>query len=313
MIFYFYGENSYAISKQVAVIKNSYIKKTGGDADMEVFEMNERSLSDLLNALAVMPMFVSSRLLIVRELGTHKLQKDKLEALLASVSESTNVVFIDTNVDKRSVYYKMLSKLKNAKEFRLLSPHELLVWVKKLVDKTTNSTGSIDNRTINVLIQRVGNDEWQLEQEIIKLCNYSPEITIASIDELVVPNLQQTAFMMTDAITRKDTKTALELYARLAIDGVADQMILGAIVYQYRVMVLAKDNEGQGTAAWQKELSISPYAASKAQNLVRNTDTSELKRVYQLIIESDYAVKSGQKVSSDAMQELIFVLAQPNL
>jgi len=308
MIFYFYGENSYAISKQVTVIKNSYIKKTGGDADMEIFEMNERPLSDLLNALAVMPMFVSSRLLIVRELGTHKLQKEKLETLLASVSESTNVVFIDTNVDKRSVYYKMLSKLKNAKEFRLLSSHELVVWVKKLVDTTTNSTGSIDNRTINVLIERVGNDEWQLEQEIIKLCNYSPEITITSIDELVVPNLQQTAFMMTDAITRKDAKTALNLYGRLAIDGVADQMILGAIVYQYRVLVLAKDNEGKSTT-WQKELSISPYAASKAQNIVRNTDMSELKRAYQLIVESDYAVKSGQKVSSDAMQELIFALA----
>ncbi len=306
MIFYFYGDNSYAIAKQVAKIKQSYIGKTGGDADMEVFEMSERTLSDLLNALAVVPMFVSSRLLIVKDLAGHKLQKDKLDELIASSAESTNLVIIDTQVDKRSVYFKTLSKLKNAKNFNLLSPHDLVNWVKKLVQE---NSGSIDNRTINVLIERVGNDQWQLEQEIAKLCNYSQEITVASIDELVVPNLHQTAFMMIDSITRGDVAKATQLYKNLRVAGEADQMILGAITYQYRTMVLAKDNETQGNE-WQKELSISPYAATKAQNLVRNRDMSQLAMAYQLIVDADFGVKSGKIESGVAIEMLIYQLSQ---
>lgn len=306
MIFYFYGENSYAIAKQVAKIKQTYVGKTGGDADMEVFEMSERTLSDLLNALAVVPMFVSSRLLVVKDLAGHKLQKNKLDELIANSAESTNLVIIDTQVDKRSVYFKTLSKLKNAKNFNLLSPHELVNWVKKLVQE---NGGTIDNRTINVLIERVGNNQWQLEQEIAKLCSYSKEISVEAVDELVVPNLHQTAFMMIDSITRGDTAKATQLYKNLRVAGEADQMILGAITYQYRTMVLAKDNETQGNE-WQKELSISPYAATKAQNLVRNRDMSQLAMAYQLIVDADFGVKSGKLESGGAIEMLIFRLSQ---
>ncbi len=305
MIFYFYGDNSYAIAQRIADIKAQYIKKTGGDADLETFDMSERNLSDLLNALSVVPMFVTSRLIIVRELSTHKLSADKIEALLKAIPDTTNVIITDRVVDKRSVYFKTLSKLKSAKNFTLLSPAQLVAWVKQEIEKCS---AEADNRTISVLIERVGNDQWQLRNEITKLAAYNSKITTQSIDELVVPNLQQTAFMMTDAITRHDAKRATELYNNLALSGEADQKILGAIVYQYRVLVLAKDNEGKGST-WQKDLGISPYASAKAQNLVRNMSMTQLQQAYQLIVDSDYSVKSGERASRDAMEDLIYKLS----
>ena len=78
MIFYFYGDNSYAKAQQITKIKSTYISKTGGSADMEVFDMSERTMSDLLNSLAVVPMFVSSRLIVVKNLSTLKLEKEKI-------------------------------------------------------------------------------------------------------------------------------------------------------------------------------------------------------------------------------------------
>jgi len=306
MIFYFYGENSYAIKQRIDAIKAQYVSKMGGDGDMQSLDMTERPLSDLLNALGVMPMFVSSRLLIVRGLNSHKLQKDQVEKLLKSVSDSTTVIIVDDHPDKRSVYFKSLSKIKNAKSFMSLAPHLLVAWVK---DRVEQLEGSIDNPTITLLIERVGADQWQLSQELQKLCAYDSTITKESIDELVVPNLQQTAFMMIDAIMQKNAKKAAELYDRLHTAGEADQMILGAIVYQYRVLVLAKDNEGKGSS-WQKELGISPYAATKAQNLVRNSTMPQLKNAYQRIVNTDMSIKTGMQTSTDAMQQLIIDLIQ---
>ena len=157
MIFYFYGDNSYAIAKEVEHIKQGYVKKTGADSDMEVFEMSVRPLSDLLNSLAVVPMFVSSRLLVVHDLSTHKLQKDALQKLLDCVPDSTNVIFVDSQIDKRSIYFKTFSNLEKAKQFVLLQPQQLGAWVSLQAAK---HNATIDKRTINVLIERVGNDQW---------------------------------------------------------------------------------------------------------------------------------------------------------
>ncbi len=305
MIFYFYGENSFAISQRIDDIKQQYVKKTGGSSDMETFDMSERNLSDLLNSLAVVPMFVSSRLIIVRDLSTQKLSADKLQELLDTIPSSTNIIITDSKVDKRSVYFKKLSKQKNSKNFALLMPVQLVGWVKQEIEKYH---AKADNRTISLLIERVGSDQWQLLNEIKKLALYNPQITAESIDELVVPNLQQTAFMITDAIIRGEGRKAVKLYHNLSLLGEPDQKILGAIVYQYRVLVLAKDNQSSSNK-WIKELGVSPYAATKAQNLVRNIKMDKLKTAYQLIVECDLSVKTGERDSRDAMEDLIYKLS----
>lgn len=304
MIFYFYGDNSYAKAQQITKIKSTYISKTGGSADMEVFDMSERTMSDLLNSLAVVPMFVSSRLIVVKNLSTLKLEKEKIEKFIASVPDSTNIIIDDRSVDKRSVYFKTLSKLSGAKEFSPLSPHQLVAWIKKIA---TDSAAQIENNVINVLIDRVGSDQWQLEQEILKLSSYSKTITISSIDEMVVPRLSQTAFMMIDCIGRGDPRRATELYNNLSLAGEADQKILGAIIYQYRVMALVK--QGGDVSDWQKELSISPYAITKSRNLVRNMDLAKIKKAYGLILSSDLSVKTGIQDSNSAMLDLIYNLS----
>jgi DNA polymerase-3 subunit delta len=306
MLIYLYGENEFAIKQKIDSIKAQYVDKTGGDADMQTFDMSEHNLSDLLNAFSVVPMFVSSRLFIVRNLDILKLTKDQLHKLIDAVSDSTNVVVVDSKPDKRSVYFKAISKLKNAKYFGNLSPQKLVSWIR---DRTQELGGSIDNTAINLLIERVGNDQWQLDQELRKLTNFNSQITKESIEQLVVPNLTQSAFMMIDAIVRKDAKKASEIYEHLITQGEADQMILGAITYQYRMMVLAKDNVGKGSE-WQKELSVSPYAATKAQNLIKNIDMEKLKTAYQSIVDADMAIKTGELESHDALRDLIVKLSR---
>jgi len=306
MLIYLYGENQYAIKQKIDGIKRQYVDKTGGDADMQTFDMSDHNLSDLLNAFSVVPMFVSSRLFVVRNLDLLKLSKDQLDKLIDSISDSTNVVVVDTKPDKRSVYFKAISKLKNAKYFGALTPQQLVNWIK---ERAKELGGNIDNTAVSLLIDRVGNDQWQLDQELQKLTNFNSRINKESIEQLVVPNLSQSAFMMIDAIFRKDTKKAASIYENLIVQGEADQMILGAITYQYRILVLAKDNLGKGND-WQKELGVSPYAVTKAQNLIKNIEMEQLRSAYQSIIDTGMAIKTGELNSHDALRDLILKLSK---
>ncbi len=289
MVFYLYGDNSYEIANRLSSIKTQFLRKAGGGADMQTFDMSEHALSDLLNALNVVPMFSSSRLLIVKNLAVMKLQKEQISKLLQSISSTTNVVFLDTSVDKRSIHYKEFIRLKNAREFKLLSLPQLVVWVKSEVEK---HNATIDNRTINVLIETVGLDQWQSSSEIQKLANYSPQVTVENIELLVSANLDQNAFKMTDALLNKNVTQAMSIYKTLKQTQEPDQKILGAIVYQYRTLVVAHESLHSNTVP-PASLSISPYALSKAKNSVKHLELSQLKKAYGHIVDADIAIKTG--------------------
>lgn len=306
MIFYFYGENSFAIQQQLHALTEQYQKKTGGSLEIERFDMSSDPLSKLLNSLGVVPMFASSRLLIVRDFGLLKLEKAKLEQMLGMVSESTILVLIDSNPDKRSVVYKALSSLKNAKKFDNLSQPQLVGWIRKLV---ANEDATIDNRTISVLIEKVGFDQWQLQNEIQKLVNYNPTITIDSIDKLVVPNVEYSVFVMTDALAKQQVGRAVDTYRSLVAQNEPDQKILGAIMYQYRVLALCKIHEGD-TSGWAKQFGLAPYAVSKSQSIARTLTLDKIKAAYKAIIYADMTIKTGQSSSNAALEELLITLGK---
>ena len=306
MIFYFYGENSFAIQQQLNALSEQYQKKAGGSLEIERFDMSSDPLSKLLNSLGVIPMFASSRLLIVRDFGLLKLEKAKLEQMLGMVSESTILVLIDSNPDKRSAVYKVLSSLKNAKKFDNLSQPQLVGWIQKLV---ANEGATIDNRTISVLIEKVGFDQWQLQNEIQKLVNYNQTITVDSIDKLVVPNVEYSVFVMTDALAKQQVGRAVDTYRSLVAQNEPDQKILGAIMYQYRVLALCKIHEGD-TSGWAKQFGLAPYAVSKSQSIARTLTLDKIKAAYKAIIYADMTIKTGQSSSNAALEELLITLGK---
>ncbi len=306
MIFFFYGDNSFAMRREIERIRTHYIAKSGGDSSFEVFDLNERSLDELIRSVAIAPLFATSRLIIVRGLAKNKLSPDLVEQLLDSVPDSTVMIIEEREIDRRGKVFKRLAKLpsKNVKQFNILSPPELWRWVMQDVKK---QGGEISSDVARLLVDRVGTDQWQLEQEITKLINYDAHITVESIEQLVMPNSDQTIFMLIDTIVAQDSLAALKLYRQLIHGGVSDQQILAMLNWHYRNLALAYDNQG-GSKAWIKEFKISPYAAQKAERQVYNIDLSELSRAYKYIVEADLAIKTGVKSSQSALEDLIYQL-----
>ncbi len=305
MIFFFYGENSFAMRREVERIRRHYTKKSGGDTGLEIFDLSEKSYDELTSSISIQPLFSSSRLIIVRNLAKNKLALEKIDQLMAAVPESTILIIEERDIDRRSKAFKLLSKLPtgNTKDFKLLSSSQLARWVQSEVEQLG---GRIDSATTNLLVDRVGHDQWQLEQEIKKLVSYATTISPESINKLVVANSDQTIFMLIEALANRDIRQAFDLYHKLARDGVADQQIIAMINWHYRNLALACAN--RGGIGWAKDFGISPYAAQKASRLARNFDIEEVALAYKHIIEADFAIKSGIKSSQTAIEDLIYQL-----
>jgi len=306
MILFFYGENSYAMRQEVERLKGHYAKKSDGDLNLEVIDMAEHSVGSLLDALAVMPLLASSRFIILRGLGDNKKAVEKIDEILASVADSTVLLIEEPKVDRRSSYFKKLSALKQAKEFKQLSDVALRDWI---VQQAQRHGGTVSPALAMSLLRRVGNDQWQLAQEIQKLVAYDKNVTQAAIDELVVANVEQTIFELTDAVVAQNLDRAMSTYKNLVRQGVADQQIIAMLVGQYRNIVLAHDNAGQGSG-WAKQFGIKPYPAEKAMQVAMKMTLDDLRRAYALIVEADYSIKTGMLDSSSATQNLIIALCR---
>lgn len=303
MILYLYGENSFAINRQVGLIKQKYQQSTGQEGDLQNIDVSEKGIGELLSSLAVMPMFVSSRLIIARNLAAAKPAAEQIDEIINNTAESTNLVIIDPKPDKRTIMYKSLSKQKGAKEFKALRGHELVKWVISEVQKLD---AKISNQDATYLVNLVGEDQWTLSNEIEKLANYNPEITKATIDELATPSLENNTFILTEALAKRDLKRVINLYNQLKLQGHADQMILGAIIYQYRSLLLANLNDPELISAYK----MSPYSISKAKALASKMTLNDIKNAYKAIADVDLSIKTGDLPSSEAMNKLFYALCK---
>ncbi|MDP4038881.1 MAG: DNA polymerase III subunit delta [bacterium] len=304
MILYFYGPNSYLIRQTVNDLKKKYVNKSGNDFNLLKLDMSEAHLSELVDAITTQPLLAHSRLVIVQNLSSNKIVVEKIKEIIRIVPESTILVIEESEPDRRSAYFKYLVKNVQAKEFIKLPETKLIQWIK---DGTKKLGGNIEPSVVKYLIQKIGDDMWQLKNEIDKLVSYQSQITIENIDRLVVPNMEQTIFELTDAVADKNLKKAMGTYKNLGIKGVSDQQILAMLNWQYRNLVLAFDNLGRGRD-WANEFGISSFVASKSTQLAAKVEMNDLKKAYRKIVAADLSIKTGQKDSNVALEELILKL-----
>lgn len=279
------------------------MSKTGSDMGLERIDGQNVTADVLLNALTAVPFLATSRLVIIEDLGSNKGLASKIDELIRDVPETTVALFYETEVDQRTAYYKtMISKAKPVK-FESLTSSGLSRWVRLEVERLK---GQIDTAAIAKLIDIVGDDQWRLEQEIMKLVNYRARVSVESVDAMVIQTPQQTIFDLVEAMSGKRVKTAVSIFRDLIAQRTNEVYILSMIIWQLRNLLLAKTAGAITQVELAKRAGMSPYVAGKA--LVRQRDFSEedLQQAFLAAIRTDYELKSGQGEPEELVERLIY-------
>ncbi len=306
MIFFFCGPNTFASRRKMDEIVARYTKKTGSDFGLERINGSEVSYKDLEAALLAVPLLSSSRLVIIDRLSENKAVSPRVEELLDKIPESTVAIFYEAEVDERSLYFKAMHKKAKGVKFAQPDKNQLAAWIGREVEKLG---GKVDRPTIHLLIERAGEDQWRLEQEIVKLVSYQKEVTVDVIEKLVVSNEHQDVFKLVEAVAGHQTKKALGVYRGLLSDQVGEVYILSMIIWQLRNLLLAKTAGNLTPPELAKKAGMSPYVAGKVMAARRNYEEEDLKEAYLLAIDTDYRVKSGQGEPSWLVEDLIYKLS----
>jgi DNA polymerase III delta subunit-like protein len=156
---------------------------------------------------------------------------------------------------------------------------------------------------VGQLASAVGTDTERIDQEIKKLAAYAAGAAVSAEDvhALVSGAIEADVFELTQAVVRKDAKTALGTLERLLADGNVPQQILALLLWQFRVLLFASAMKTSADAErMAKAIRTTPGAISRATAFARRVTRSEVIRAYEAMYATDQVIKTGRADSDVA-------------
>ena len=270
--------------------------------DASLREFNETSFSlagtDVQQAIAAaeqLPMMAARRVVQIRDFG--KLREADEEALmryLARPVESSVVIFVADELDKRRKLSKTLLDACSAIEFASLTDTELADWAKKRLKDLKVQT---DERTLHQIVALVGSDVRTLSNELEKLATAalgSGLITMEMVDTLVGRSRELSNFELADHLIARNRQRALQTLQRLLDDGAEPVMLIGLIGSNYRRLALAKELMSKGAANQEVYRQVGIFGRREEfLATARRADARALARSIERIAAADLAIKTS--------------------
>jgi DNA polymerase-3 subunit delta len=294
MIYFYHGENKFALGRQVDNVIAKFSEQHGVDAITRL-DASETTVQNLIAEIVNVNMFAPRRLIIVRGFENAGDSWEKIGENLDRVSDETDLLIVASKPDKRTKTYKNLLKVAKTREFPLLKPYELKSW---LLDET--KTIKIDADAIDELLLITGGEDDQqarLSAEIAKFQVLKKPVDVDLMRQIVEPNLATNAFAILNlAITGKSQELAAEL-KNLRTSGEDANKFFGLIASQ--VFALAAAVFADSSADTARNLKIHPFQLSKMRDLARElgdlaTAKRRVKKITKILADTDAKMKMSR-------------------
>jgi DNA polymerase-3 subunit delta len=281
------GANSYAVSEALAKIKKDFITKHG-NAGVESYSGEQVEASSVAALLGGATLFASDRLVIIKNVSANKPTAEVLVDFLEKIPESTQLVLVETQIDKRTVFYKTLQKKAEVRELNQPDEYELAKWA---VAYAKEQGGSLDSQTANFLVQQVGVNQMSLKNELDKLIAYDPTIGKEAILELVEKKPEDTVFQLLDSALGGHSQQAVALLGRLEAAHEDPFQIVNMLIWQTHILAVVGSTQAP-EAEVAKAAKFSPFVVKKTRTLARSTASAKLTGILESVAKLDVKLKS---------------------
>lgn len=277
------------------------------------------TLQAFADAVENLPMMAEHTLVQVDDIDLFKLpeaDRAKMAEILKDIPDYCTVVF--TYITAPWKPDKRLKKLWDAidsqglvVEFAKQDQRDLVAWVTRHFAAREKK---ISTENCIYLIDITGGTMTALSGEIEKICAYSsvPEIKRSDIDAVTEPVLEAVVFQMTDLLSAGRYGKALQKLQTLLKMQQEPLAILGAVGSHFRRIGTARVLLDRGKNAYdlQKLCGIPDYPARKIMEAARGFSPAFCKRASELVLETDYQMKTSFDDSTRLLEMLLMNLAQ---
>jgi DNA polymerase-3 subunit delta len=330
LIHILYGADDYSISRELDSIKQSAGDPSLLITNTSVLGGSEVTANDLLVACETVPFLSDKRLVVVYGLlerfaphqpfrGVSKKSESQIinhgvfADIINSLPPSTILVLIENELKESNPLFKMIATQAKVKAFPSLKPQQLREWITARVGE---EGASISPAAITLLMRLIGSNLWIMSSELKKLTLYvdGKQIEERDVKALVSYTQQSNVFSMVDAIVEFNAQKAQTMLQQLLNEGSSPTQLLNMLTRQMRFIVRARELKQQRHS----ETEIRNRLGLTADWLVKKTleqanryTLTRLKQVYQLLVETDLAIKTGKYDGDLALNILVTELCLP--
>jgi len=308
MIIFLYGEDTYRLNQKLNEIITKYKKTFKKRFDLKFYKGKNLNFKDFVDEIQQSSIFTKRKLLVVKDISSNsQFKKEFLKnPKIFTAFEDVILFFEPKEVPETDKFFEFLKKNSKSQKFKLLEGLELKKWTQKEFEKYKSR---IDPLALKKLIDEVGNDLWQLSNEIKKLATFKKgkTVTVKDVELLITPKIKTDIFKTIDAICAGNKREALKLLHKHLEKGENPLYILSMIHFQFRNLLIIKDLIERGVPFYllPKKTGFHPYIIKKSYFLTQKFTIDKLKKIYQKILKIDLKIKKGKITPVLALDSLI--------
>ena len=318
-LYIFHGEEVFLLKHYLQQLHKILLEELTQSFNFHSFNSETFTVQGFADAVEAMPMMAESTLVQVDEIDLFKLEegdRNKIAELLSDVPDWCTVVFsYETTPWKPD---KRLKKLWSALEdnaliveFARQEQRDLIAWVTRHFARHKKR---ISSELCAYLIDITGGTMTALNGEIEKICAYSGAENIhrSDIDAVTEPVLDAVVFQMSDLLSEGRYSAALEKLETLLKMQQEPLAILGAVGNNFRRLGVARTllDRGRNASDLQKLCGLPDYPARKIMDAARNLRSEFCARAVEMVMETDYNMKTSFDDQQRLLELLILQLAQ---
>ena len=306
----------YLLCGEEAFLKQTYKKKLHvaivGDDRMNYnyFEGKNLDVNELVSLANTMPFFSEHRLIVIENSGFFKTSSEELAKYLADMPDTTCIIFVEDEIDKRNKLYKKVKELGYIAEMKRQNSAELSKWAATILSQNGRK---ITPATMNMFLERVGDDMENIRMELEKIISYTMGSDVVTADDVrAITTVQVTnkIFDMVTAITMGKTKQAMDLYEDLLTLREPSMRILFLIARQFNQLLQLSELKASGTdkGTIASKLKIPSFAVAKLVNQAAAFTKDQLISYVKLCVDLEESVKTGRMSDKMAVE---LIISQP--
>ncbi len=311
MILFFYGEETYRSSQNVAQLKKSFLAKNPTGGGLVVFDCEEMcNIMQITQSFGEQNLFAQKKLIIIKNIFSYTKAPEQNQIIDALQFDTDDIIvfFEEGKVRKNASLFKWLqNNAQKVQENLILEGYALEKWIIDIVkDNNKNITGD----AVKELILFVGNDLWQLTQEIEKLICYAigEEIVVGDVHNIVHGRVDADMFQMIEAISLSDKSTALFLLKKQLASGDDPFHIFSMYAYQVRILLkvggILQDNISDKNVI-AKALKLHPFVVQKSIGMSQRLSYKKIMSMHKSLVVFDYDIKQGNRDVKSALDLFI--------
>jgi DNA polymerase III subunit delta len=301
------------------------------------FDLTETSLAEVLNRARTPSLMAPFQVFFVRGVkqlygrGSHDEEFEAIAAYVRDPNPDALVVFIADHIsipadarrmemadrDRFDRLRETLGEYCGMVELARVEEGDAARWV---LDTASAQGVKVEADAARELVDALGADMMMIASELEKLMLYAGErkrITLGEVEAMILAAKQRSLYELTDAISAKDRKRALEILDAILSTADGEDAAIGHLFMLAKtfrqMLVILEKNVRDSRAIWQalwQGFRVPPFAAEDVIRQARRYKSRrEIAQALRLIAKADLALRSNPPSKRVVLENLVLQLA----